>query len=279
LPAIELYDPNERIDDPENTDALINDFEETLKNSQDFDLILMDLKFHDQEIGGALIKRINDLNIYTEVIFYSSASEEKLYEQLVANKLQGVYIVERDDDEFGVKVENLITSTLRKVLDLNAMRGIVMAQTSELDKEMYYCVKEYHSKKPDHDEKVTKEVQKRIEKSIEYRAKLLETLLDSGKNLVQALEEKPYLFEAASRFMVLKEKILSNIEKCGKEGHKLSSAYSKFGGYKEQIIDKRNDLAHVLDSELSEEDARSLRKEIIAQSAALMEIREFIDNL
>lgn len=99
----------------------------------DFDLILMDLNLADQPNGAELISKIRRLGVYTDVVFYSARIDE-LKNHGKEKELEGVYYSGRTPSrDFVTKVQNVIESTIRKVQDLANLRGLVMAEVSELD--------------------------------------------------------------------------------------------------------------------------------------------------
>ena len=102
---------------------------------QDFDLIIVDLNLG-KEKGSSLIDQIRNMDIYTEVIFYSSNGEKAVRDELKLFDIDGVYCAGRDNDEFETKVEKVIRTTIKKVQDLNNMRGLIMAETSDIDNVM-----------------------------------------------------------------------------------------------------------------------------------------------
>ena len=98
----------------------------------DYDIILIDYDLGSQT-GEQIIKRIRDYQHYTEVIFYSQGSND-LHEIISQKKIEGVYCSSRQDYLFLNKFEKVFKNSIKKILDLNNLRGIVMAETSELDK-------------------------------------------------------------------------------------------------------------------------------------------------
>ena len=98
----------------------------------DFDLILVDLDLGESGgDGGNAAKEIREHFRHREMVFYTGNSNDKLKEAAIENDIQGVYYAQRSElsEEAGAVIENM----LRKIVDLSHMRGIVMAETSELD--------------------------------------------------------------------------------------------------------------------------------------------------
>ncbi len=131
----------------------------------DYDLILMDLNLESEPSGDVLIKNIRDREIYTDVIFYSADGLQKIKQKAQALDLEGVYYSGRDKDLFLNKVKVVIQTTIRKVQDLNNLRGLVMAETSELDKKMEeICLSFFVQNKTDKSDAVFEEILKGLEK-------------------------------------------------------------------------------------------------------------------
>ena len=110
----------------------------------DYDLILMDLNLESEPTGDVLIKNIRDREIYTDVIFYSADGLQKIKQKAHDLDLEGVYFASRDKDLFINKVNSVIKTTIHKVQDLNNLRGLVMAEVSELDVMMSDIIQRYY---------------------------------------------------------------------------------------------------------------------------------------
>jgi hypothetical protein len=105
-----------------------------------YDLILTDYNLNDgqpnddnkrHQTGDQIINLVRNYDIYTEVLFYS-ANEKEFTE--VATRLYK----DRVSFHIGIggliaKIKKLVGLTVEKLQELNAMRGLIMAQTSELD--------------------------------------------------------------------------------------------------------------------------------------------------
>lgn len=103
-------------------------------NYNDYDLILMDLNLADQPNGAELTSKIRDLGVYTDVVFYSASGIEELRAKGREKELEGVFYSGRTPEiAFVKRVKAVIDATTKKVQDLNNLRGLVMAEVSELD--------------------------------------------------------------------------------------------------------------------------------------------------
>ena len=97
-----------------------------------YDLIVVDYDLGQAaEHGEEFIKQIRNHKVFTEIVFYSSGSIDRLWDAILANRLEGVFISDRP---FVLqKLEDVAHQSVQKVLDLNNMRGMVMAEVADID--------------------------------------------------------------------------------------------------------------------------------------------------
>jgi response regulator of citrate/malate metabolism len=95
-----------------------------------FDLIIVDQRLEDYGEGQEFISQLRDNHVYTEVIFYTAGIAEQLWDAIREKKLEGVYVSGKDPIP---KIKKVGYQAIKKVLDLENMRGIVMAEVGELD--------------------------------------------------------------------------------------------------------------------------------------------------
>jgi hypothetical protein len=96
-----------------------------------YDLIIVDRKLEGYKDGADFIADIRDNAVYTEVIFYTAGNTSDLWNDIYNQELEGVFVSSRS----GIvsKITRVGRQSIRKVLDLENMRGIVMAEVGELD--------------------------------------------------------------------------------------------------------------------------------------------------
>ena len=100
-----------------------------------FDLIVVDYNLGDnQPHGQDFIREIREHNVLTEVIFYSANPAKELWDAIRQKELEGIYVSGRD--QVLSKVERVGRQSLHKVLDLNNVRGIIMAELADLDSQL-----------------------------------------------------------------------------------------------------------------------------------------------
>lgn len=107
------------------------------------DLILVDWDLGGGLEGQTVISRIRERVHYKDVVFYSAVTNtQKLREASFEEGHEGVYFVHRD--VFVDEVTGLFRSMIKKVLDLDHSRGIVMGATSDVDQMARECLQMAH---------------------------------------------------------------------------------------------------------------------------------------
>lgn len=98
-----------------------------------YDLMIVDYNIAEDNFHGSdLIRQVRDTNCLTEVIFYSQ-DPTQLRNIAARDKLEGVFFSGRDRDQLLRKIEDVFDLTVRKVVDVENMRGIVMSGVAEVD--------------------------------------------------------------------------------------------------------------------------------------------------
>lgn len=108
-----------------------------------YNLILMDLGLAEGRQGDALIEQIRSLNVFTDIVFYSASGVEAVKNKGRELNLEGVYYADRQDVLFLRKVKDVISASLQSFQDLVNLRGLVMAEVSELDSKMDSIIEAY----------------------------------------------------------------------------------------------------------------------------------------
>ena len=132
-----------------------------LRKENNFDLILMDWNLGASMPNGAsLAKRVRN-NVHTEIVFYSSATPKELRAAIYEEEIDGVYCTRRDN--LTSETMSVINTTIKKVLDLNHMRGIVMAVVSDFDNLIDDCLHLRYSKQsPEGKINIVRDIKDRI---------------------------------------------------------------------------------------------------------------------
>lgn len=210
-----------------------------------YDLILMDLNLETEPSGDLLIKNIRDNEIYTDVVFYSADGLQKIKQKAQALDLEGVYFAGRDKDLFINKIKAVIQTTIRKVQDLNNLRGLVMAETSELDKKMEeICFSFFVQNKTNKSDSIFEEILKGLEK--DYLNKL-EQSTQCDKKCTHKIRKQTSIEGVISNMSFDSSRKARAIKKIMEEKVFPFNDYITgdfYESYLKEIIGTRNILAH-----------------------------------
>lgn len=210
-----------------------------------YDLIIADMSLANGSTSIKLMDAIRKKSVFTEVLFYSSKGEKALREELAKYDIDGAYCSGRDNDDFEFKVRGVIRTLIKKTQDLNSLRGLVMAETSELDKKMedisfYYFVQN----QSEESDSLFGEILKKVED--DYRQNLHKSKSCdrqcTHKMRKKSIEEiiTSLAFDSSRKARTLNkiiERIKFSIEEYGIEK-------SFYDAYQKEIIKTRNLLAH-----------------------------------
>lgn len=111
--------------------------------NDEVDLILVDWDLGGNIEGQTAIAEIRQYIQYKDVVFYSAnKGADELRRLAFDGRLEGIYCVTRQDivDE----VVGVFESLIKKVLDLDHVRGIVMGATSDIDQMVHDCLVHLH---------------------------------------------------------------------------------------------------------------------------------------
>lgn len=207
-----------------------------------YDLILMDMNLDSKPSGDELIKKIRDNGIYTDVVFYSSGGLESIKQKARELNLEGVYFSGRDGTQFVDKVCKVIDTTIRKVQDLSNLRGLVMAEVSELDALMESIIVGFYTNKERLDmlhRKVTKDREKSLHDDLENNKSEncdKKCTLKLRNQSIERIAEKYDSYQKAHA--------VHHIFECLKTKNEFLEVDNFMSDYNQKIIKVRNDLAH-----------------------------------
>jgi CheY-like chemotaxis protein len=213
--------------DPQN--EINGDNIETI-NYEEFDLMIVDLRLAGTT-GTNLINRIRqNEGIFTEVIFYSSEGEKAVRDALKEYEIDGAYCADRNNEDFEEKVRKVISTTIKKVQDLNNMRGLVMAEVSDFDEKMVLIIQKYIKKiEADKGNEFLDKRKAKVIYSLDAKKKDI-----SGTDLSKLVQN--WNFDSSHKWRTVKDIVNGlndlNIKECIEK-------------YDSEISQKRNKLAHV----------------------------------
>jgi CheY-like chemotaxis protein len=203
-----------------------------------FDLIVSDYNLEDSgekddHYGDKVIEQIRQKKIITEVLLYSSIAEN------VLSKLPFVDRVSRHAGRKNLieKIISLIEITLSKIHEPNNLRGLMMAETSDLDETMKEIILLFNKAEidPTKKEKLLKELCKKISASISGNNNQISRLCEKADS--DGLINHP-AFDASKKARVLEDIIkLLNLRDF--------DDVPFFDQYQNEIISTRNMLGHV----------------------------------
>ncbi len=254
--------------------------------SKEYDLILSDYNIDGSKSGKELIDHIREGEVFTEVLFYSAKPDfDNVAKSLYQDRVSYLSLVNDDGfRNFRQKVVWLIDLTIKKLQELNSIRGLVMAETSTLDNEIIDILGSFLAKDSEHTEGLLVSILKRISDSCEANSKKAEKL--AKKLNSDILEER--LFDSDKKARSLNRLI----EMLEIEDAELQNFYSN---YKKDVLDVRNDLAHaksdVIDGveylilsrkegdqhvKLDQTECIDIRKNLIKYSDILQKVRQSV---
>lgn len=125
-------------------------FEEFVENEKSeahqkiYDLFLIDLNLDNGNTGDQIINKIRK-HVLTDIIFYSTSLKD-VRDKINENNIEGIYATSRDKEDFEEKVIDVIDVTIKKVQDVNNLRGLIMAEVAELDRLKKSILLKYNAK-------------------------------------------------------------------------------------------------------------------------------------
>lgn len=247
----------------------INDCDLTKMEYNDYDLILVDYNLNcgSEKRGNNILTLLRNRKILADAIFYSNTDIATLYEKVKQDKISNVSIFDRGvfNDENIDQIYEIITYYLKKDLDLNSMRGIMMSEVAKFDNIIWDILRNITD----------------VESLIPYvrcRTKVQKTNFDNMSNDV--LREKLLSKNDSTAFLTssMRYKLLKNlIKKISKSNESYSSLYNSLKVFYDEIIKERNALAHRENlMENDEEKFKLIRKNIIKHKKSLNELLNLI---
>lgn len=201
------------------------------------DLVLVDFDLGTGNGGEVALSAIRERFPYKDLIFYSATDTEKLRTIAFNSKIDGIHFSTRlslvDD------TSKVIGNLLRKTLDLDHMRGVVMSATSDID----YMVEKsllavYERLEDERKPDLLKKMIDSLKTKIERYQKDIEKA--ESKNTFESILKLKHLFTAFDRLSVL----LEELEVWAVDS---SSEYLDQGKiYQNDVIPRRNKLAHAM---------------------------------
>lgn len=289
-----------------------SDFDLREHQLQNYDLLIVDYeleKIYDQSgeksiYGTEIIRMIRDGNFLNDVLFYSSHGFDVINGVMKQEGLQGVFIADRNNDEFLEKVQLLVDKAIRRADNLINIRGVVMDTTSDFDNKIRDLISIIWPILGDKETKIASDIKKKIlADNIKTAKKLDEKYPEiNAANIDALLNERDFSAIRQARLLswciesneVLKKKLQESFKKYLQLNNGVEQG-KFYELYKDDIIQYRNALAHVkntpsIDSKviIGEVDGQSvqfdqelcdqLRKKLLNYESVLDDMYEYIES-
>ena len=212
--------------------------------SQSFDVIFSDYNISDNktdEQGNDFIEYVRDQNVNTEILFYSAMEE---LPPIHVNRISFFSFAGKASayHELLAQMEQLIELTVKKLNDITALRGLVMAEVSELDILMEQIILVYFNS-PERMRTFHDHITANRE---ETWHKMLNSSTQCDKQCFHIWREKD-LTEYVSKLDSSQKArainiVLSDID----SAHAICTDSKFFKNYDDSIILNRNNLAHCI---------------------------------
>ncbi|MDI1291724.1 MAG: hypothetical protein PSV18_03155 [Methylobacter sp.] len=230
------------------------------------DLVLMDYDLGAGGKGDDGLVEVRNKFPYKDIVFYSSQTDALL--EMVSNKrVQGVFCSPRDD--LPDTVVGLFEALVKKVLDIDHSRGIVMGATSDIDHYVNDCLTTSFDNS---DETLQKGTLNVVARHVKEKTKSFQKELErvnAVKHVSELLQEFHNVYTSNDRLRLLKNMLKDD------ESHQ--DSVQAITNYLDNTVPKRNQLAHVRvkiegfsrklfdknNKELTSEQMKSLRQELL----------------
>lgn len=248
----------------------------------DYDLIISDYNLNNTT-GDTVIKQIREeRKSDAEILFYTAQDSYMNNEQVIKNlafKERLTFKVGRNG--LIEKIETVIELTLKKLLELNATRGLITAATSELDVEIEEIVMHLITTQKKNEEELKQIV---IDKVFLKLEGTLNNFWESYSNFQEYFPK----IEAIKKWEILRD-LLKPMKNDSKG---INAFLENNKTYQDQVITIRNQFAHVKaveengvlklkggkDIEFDENKCIEIRKNLIAHKRHIETLRQTLNS-
>lgn len=246
-------------------------------NYKGFDMILVDYRLvdggKDGQTGADIIGKIRE-DCFSNILFYSQSGEVALRKEITNKNLDGVFCADRSD--FLDRFEKVFLAYIKKIEDVNNLRGLVMAETADLESLSAEIIELYDRVKcPKKKEYIKKDIKEML------------AMANKQKTFFESKDNNTTFKELLEWLDFYRKSII--IDRINKRGMPVSGFTQST--FNEEIIVKRNLLAHVIESKkdgkivlesknqnrsliFSQEEARQIRKDILRYKSEFDEIKQ-----
>lgn len=225
-----------------------------MDNINSFDLLLIDYHLDDDMSGNHVVEAIRMKNCLTPVVFYSNSPTKEIRSKITELELDGVYCSTRNG--FPELVKQIMNISLRKVEDINYLRGLVLATTSDLENSLNVALLKIFNQLDS----------EQCDKFISYVAEnICQSAFDKNTDKLIALRNRELEFSelVEKHFFYDMSKKTFTLNHCLKEApYKQNQTIKEkreiLNIFMAEIIDIRNSLAHVVE-DIDEDGNRFLK--------------------
>lgn len=221
-------------------------------NFNDYNMLLIDYDFgktdsgKDKIKGNKIIKMVRDGGYLSQILFYSNCvgGVDELRASIAKDKIEGIYCSIREEGVFFDKFESLFKNAVKKIMDINYLRGAVISTSIDLESLMAEIIKKFFGMESHPREKMFSK--KLLDSEVLTLGKKIFLIHSICKTLQEELKEKISKEDVDQK----NKKLLETINKI----------YDKSKTLKEELLDVRNILSHVKPSEGNPNELKSLVK-------------------
>lgn len=215
-----------------------------------FDVVAVDYNLDNGKTGDDFIGEFRERALYTDILFYSADGATELRKKIADQGCDGVYCSSRHDAID--KLKNLIFTTIKKTQDVNNVRGLIIAETIDIEIKLKELALKIHQNTNGDAEK------KKLEEIIGTYESYINKQIDKMKKLglIKLLEEKcthhNHVCEILGRLKVDQETHREKIEKLNKINSDIIELRNIMAHIKEEggvLINSNNGRREVIDAE------------------------------
>jgi CheY-like chemotaxis protein len=197
------------------------------------DLILMDYDLGAGTKGDEGLAEVRRIFPYKDIIFYSSQASD-LFDKVAKQHVQGVFCSPRD--ELADSVDGAFETLVKKVVDIDHSRGIVMGATSDIDHHVSDSLVAVFKMSDEAKQAATLDVLKKHleEKRVNFKKEA--DFIEAVKHVSELLD-KHNVYTSNDRLRLLKNALEINALHTEK--------VDGIRKYLNEVVPKRNQLAHV----------------------------------
>ena len=215
----------------------IEEIKEMLRNDglQNFDMVLIDFTLKNSDTGDEIIRIIREQEIYTDILFYST-DREKIADSIRKQNLEGVFTADRQTIE--EKFKKVFRITVKKVLEINTMRGLIIGETSNLDIEIENIIMQIIETRKIQENELKQLVESKVFALLKKRYEEFWSNYECFSSYFDKIEA------------IKKWEILRDLLKPLKEEQKeIATFLAENKTYQDEVIEIRNTFAHVKSEE------------------------------